>query len=179
MLIVFSHGLDSEPWGKKILALAKISKEFNAKVESVDYQDLREPESRVARLADLSIIKNTNSKELILVGSSMGGYVSATVTEKFPILGLFLMAPAFYIPRNGYRQNIKPQAQHISIVHGFNDEVIPFQNSIKFAQEHNASIYLLQSDHRLTSALPEIEKIFTIFLEKLITKTSEHSKFDS
>ena len=37
-------------------------------------------------------------ERLILVGSSMGGYVSTVASVSLKPAGLFLMAPAFYMP---------------------------------------------------------------------------------
>lgn len=77
-LVIFAHGKESGPWGSKILALADIAREFGYVVDSPDYSDLSEAQSRVSRLLTLY---PQNPGELILVGSSMGGYVSLAASE--------------------------------------------------------------------------------------------------
>ena len=73
MKVYFSHGKESGPWGTKIKALAAIAKEHGCKVESVDYTDLASPDARVSRLIELL---GSEIDKYVLVGSSMGGYVS-------------------------------------------------------------------------------------------------------
>lgn len=100
---------------------------------------------------------------LILVGSSMGGYVSTMATRTLRVRGLFLMAPAFYMP--GYAvQDLAGVADHTAVVHGWNDEVIPIDHSIRFCQLQKADLHILDSDHRLNSVLPELGCIFDRFL---------------
>lgn len=106
-------------------------------------------------------------RQLVLVGSSMGGYVSTVTSIQLPAEGLFLLAPAFYFP--GYaNQNLAARAKKTMIVHGWNDGVVPAQNSIRFAQEHQCDLYLLDGDHRLNAALPKIEPLFELFLKQVM-----------
>ena len=166
-VVFFAHGKESGPWGIKIKRLAKVAEAKGFYVESPDYSDLTDPEERVDRL--ISLLPEA-SKFLVLVGSSMGSYVSTVVSETFKPDGLFLLAPAFYL--NGYaNQDPHPYAKVITIVHGWNDEVVPVENAIRFAKRHKAQLHLLDSDHRLVSALPIIENIFGIFLEQIMEDT--------
>ena len=163
-VVYFAHGKDSEPWGAKITALAKIARKHKCHVESPDYSFTNDPEERVKTLLKL---KPEAKRHLILVGSSMGGYVSTVASRELRVSGLFLMAPAFYIPRY-LQQNPFPKAKHVAIVHGWNDEVIPCDHAVRFAQKYKTQLYLLDSDHRLTSALPIIEKLFGLFLDQVL-----------
>jgi alpha/beta superfamily hydrolase len=162
--VVFSHGLDSVPWGAKIVALAEIAKAKGFQVESVDYTQLRDPEERVAKLlAECP----SGSKKLVLVGSSMGAYVSAVASKTLKPDGLFLLAAAFFIPR--YAQpSPKPNAKHTELIHGWRDDVIPPENAFRYAQEHGAQLHLIDGDHRLTEALPFIERQFSAFLDAIL-----------
>ena len=38
--IIFSHGLESSPYGNKINALSKIAESFGYQIHSIDYQKL-------------------------------------------------------------------------------------------------------------------------------------------
>lgn len=104
--------------------------------------------------------------QLVLVGSSMGAYVSTVASEILKPDGLFLLAPAFY--NKGYAvQNPVPYSDDTLIVHGWNDDVIAYQNSIQFAAEHRCSLMLLDSDHRLNDAIKHIGYLFDLFLTNL------------
>src|ERR1700683_2594815 len=92
--VVFSHGKDSGPWGKKITALADVARSEGYDVESVDYRGLDTPRARVEKLLDVC---KTLAGELVLVGSSLGGYVSVAAASLLHARGAFLMAPALYM----------------------------------------------------------------------------------
>ena len=175
MLVVFSHGKESGPWGSKISALANIAKRHGAKVISVDYrqdpvgvdQDQNATGEADRRVGQLLSISPPEHSQLLLVGSSMGGYVSTVASARQPVSGLFLLAPAFYLP--GYQnQDPSPRARRTLIVHGWSDGVVPIQNSIRFARQHRCELYLLDGDHRLNDVLPKVEAIFDLFIRQLM-----------
>jgi predicted amidophosphoribosyltransferase len=51
-----------------------------------------------------------------------------------------------------------------SIVHGWRDDVVPFEHSVRFAQTYKAALHLLESDHRLHNQLRVIQYLFEYFL---------------
>ncbi len=158
--VVFSHGKESGPWGSKIAAMAEIAREEGFTVESVDYAGIDDPASRVTRL--LAFCKDLRGS-LVLVGSSMGGYVSAAGSSLLQARGLFLLAPALYMP--GYEKiSPKPANCPTTIVHGWHDDVIPVENSIRFAREQKATLHVLDSDHRLLDQIRAINHFFAYFL---------------
>jgi len=161
--IVFSHGQDGEPWGSKIVAMAEVARRHGLQAESVDYRGMADPLARVAKL--LAFCKQLPDS-LLLVGSSMGGHVAAAVSTQVPMRGMFLLAPAFYMP--GYEQ-YTPQAPAcpVEIVHGWNDDIVPPQNSIRFAQQYRSTLHLLDSDHRLTASIGDICQLFDLFLQRV------------
>ena len=162
MKVYFSHGKESGPHGSKIKALAGIAVEAGLTTESIDYTAKADPDSRV----ELLLESINRDEEYILVGSSMGAYVSLPASESCSPEGLFLLAPALYLP--GYNKQVfQPKISDIEIVHGWNDDVVPVQNSIEFASKHKLSLHILHSDHRLNSALPEICELFRRFLQNL------------
>jgi len=164
--VCFSHGLESGPSGLKINALSKVAQQAGWEVESLDYRGINDPHERVAKLESwCDAIKDP----YLLVGSSMGGHVAAAAAAgdcRDP-LGLFLMAPAFYVP--GYAE-LTPQAPACPtvIVHGWHDEVIPWQNSARFAERSGCGLILVDDDHRLASKLDHIAKEFEWFLASLV-----------
>lgn len=161
MKVYFSHGKESGPWGSKIKRLADIAKEHGYSVDSIDYSDTFDPDLRVDRL--LNVLKNAE-EDFLLVGSSMGGYVSLVASEQVHVKGVFLLAPALFI--NGYKQQTyNPKTNTaIEIVHGWSDDVIPVENSIRFAKNRDCSLHLISGDHRLNSSLVVVEKLFSQFL---------------
>lgn len=162
MKIYFSHGKESGPWGNKIKRLAEISLGYGHHVESIDYSDLLDPDLRVERL--LNTLKG-EKEHFCLVGSSMGGYVSLVASELVQPEGVFLLAPALYLP--GYaKQTFTPSCQ-IEIVHGWSDDVVLPENSITFAQSIECSLHLISGDHRLDSSIAVVEQLFAQFLGRL------------
>lgn len=163
--VYFAHGKESGPWGIKIQRLAKVAEGYGLKVISPDYLDLSDPDERVARLMGL-LASEPALEQVVLVGSSLGGYISTVAASQLPVGGLFLMAPALHYPG----QPIDHRVSHcpVCVVHAWRDEVIPVEQAIRFCQQGSHALHLLDSDHRLTSALEEIEAIFSRFLETLL-----------
>jgi len=162
--IVFSHGKDGAPWGPKIVAMAAVARRHGLHIESIDYRGMDDPAARVAKLLDLCRSRDT---PVTLVGSSLGGHVSAAVSSLVPTQGMFLLAPAFFMP--GFEQYTPTPAQcPLAIVHGWNDDIVPVDNSIRFARLYKASLHLLDSDHRLTANIAEICELLEDFLARLI-----------
>lgn len=162
-LVIFSHGKESGPWGTKIAALAAVARNQGFAVESIDYTDLADPDARVGRLRERCA---GESGPLVLVGSSMGGYVAALASRTVNPAGLFLMAPAVYLP--GYAEpEPVPRAGKTFVVHGWHDEVIPMENAVRFARQNRARLFLVDGDHGLVGQLPFIEELFGLFLEGL------------
>ena len=159
MKIIFSHGKESGPWGSKIKRLANIAKAHGCSVDSIDYTDMLDPDLRVERL--IKTLKGVE-EEFLLVGSSMGGYVSIAASEQVNVKGLFLLAPALYM--NGYKKQTYCYHPNVEIVHGWSDDVIPADNSIQFAKSNDCSLHLISGDHRLNSSLVVVERLFSQFL---------------
>lgn len=164
MKVIFSHGKESGPWGHKIKTLADIAKDKGFDVDSIDYTDTLDPDIRVDKLKEIVERERT---DVVLVGSSMGGYVSLVTAESYDLSGLFLLAPALYI--DGYKHQIyKPKCNSIEVIHGWGDDVIPVENSIKFAKSINCSLHLISGDHRLNSSLDAVVASFSSFLDNLV-----------
>jgi surfactin synthase thioesterase subunit len=161
--IVFSHGKDGAPWGPKIVAMADVAKRHGLQVESLDYRGMDDPAARVAKAFEFC---RALDQPPILVGSSLGGHVAAAVSAQVRTRGMFLLAPAFFM--KGFEQYTPtPGECPIDIIHGWNDTVVPVENSIKFARLHRASLHLLDSDHRLTSSIDVICELLDRFLARV------------
>jgi alpha/beta superfamily hydrolase len=164
MKVYFSHGKESGPWGSKIQRLASIASEYGCAVDSIDYTDLMDPDQRVERLRNLL---KKEDEDFILVGSSMGGYVSLVAAENVKAHAVFLLAPALYIP--GYKQQeYYPAPAYVEVVHGWSDDVIPPEHSIRFAKEADCTLHLISGDHRLNSSIELVEDLFRQFLHRVL-----------
>lgn len=171
-LVVFSHGKESGPEGSKIKALAEVAQKLGWDTHSIDYRDIPEDATaRVTRLVEY-VTQQPVDRKLVLVGSSMGGYVSTVASmrlerdTKREVTGLFLMAPAFYKP--GYwEQNPMPAAEHTQIVHGWADSVCPVEDSIRFATLYHTDLSIVLDNHFLEKTLPQTISLFETFLNRI------------
>jgi fermentation-respiration switch protein FrsA (DUF1100 family) len=93
--------------------------------------------------------------------------VAAVASASLQPRGLFLLAPAFYLPGFAIQEPV-PHADFVALVHGWNDELIPFENSVRYAKKFKAALHLVESDHRLGSQLPLIASLFDAFLTQVI-----------
>jgi len=158
--VVFSHGKESGPWGGKISKMAAVARDLDLRVESVDYRGMSDPQLRVEKLISVG---GGLEGPLVLVGSSMGGHVAAAAASRLEARALFLLAPAFYMP--GFEAHT-PQDITVptAIVHGWHDEIVPVENSIRWAREHGATLHVLESEHRLEDQIGPICVLLRDFL---------------
>lgn len=161
--VIFSHGQESGPWGTKIRAMADLVKRMGCEADSIDYQGIADPTERVEKcVRECQDIED----QLILVGSSMGGHVATAAAATVGAAGLFVLAPAYYM--EGYEGlTPSPPAIPLCIVHGWHDNVVPVENSIRFARECAATLHIVDGDHRLTANIGEINDYLRRFVERL------------
>lgn len=169
--ILFAHGRESGPWGIKIRALAKVAEALGCGVTSCDHREIPDPDERVQRLIEQAAdLKGP----LILVGSSMGGYVVAVAAARLAPQGLFLMAPAFGLP--GYADpSPRVDCDEITIVHGWEDQVIPEAAVIDFSRRHQARLHLLPAGHDLQAELAVVTRLFSLFLERQLAVSRDQN----
>lgn len=162
-LVVFSHGKDSGPGATKISALRPLAAEHGWRTLSVDYSSTNDTSERLELLLETL---ERESGPLVLMGSSLGGLVSVFGAQKLEVSGLFLLAPAVYWP--GYEHlDYSCPAPVVEVVHGWRDDVVPVESSIRLAREQGASLHVLDDDHRLIDRLADIELLFVSFLHRV------------
>nr|WP_321255368.1 YqiA/YcfP family alpha/beta fold hydrolase [uncultured Pseudodesulfovibrio sp.] len=162
--LIWCHGSLSHPWGAKSSALAETAKELGLTMEAPDFQDLEKADERVERLVE-------HMKKLdgpaVLVGSSMGGYVATAAAKQIKTKGLFLLAPAFYL--QGYALHVFTNLpKKLTVIHGWADDVIPVDNSLRFAKTHKADLHVFNDTHRLEGSTDRLCAIFKRFLTTVI-----------
>ena len=161
--VIFSHGQESGPWGTKIRAMAECVRCMGCEADSIDYQGIADPTERVTKLVDEC---GAIDAPLVLVGSSMGGHVATAAAAPLHAAGLFVLAPAYNMP--GYEDlTPNPPGMPFCIVHGWRDDVVPVENSIRFAKLCNAELHILDGGHRLTDNIDEINYYLQRFVEKI------------
>jgi pimeloyl-ACP methyl ester carboxylesterase len=156
--VCFSHGKESGPWGTKITRLAEVARHRGFDVVSIDYRHTLDPHERVEHL----IKQQLQTTRLILVGSSMGGYVAAQACEALKPLALFLMAPALYFP--GWDEAPQGLPSHTTVVHGWHDDIVPVDVALRLASEHAATLHVLGAGHTLNERLDQLDRLFDDFL---------------
>lgn len=167
--VIISHGLESGPGATKATALARVAGELGWSHERPDYRDLDaigvlgDVPARIARLAGLA--RAATGRPLVLAGSSMGAYVSAHVSRDVPVAGLFLMAPpvALDIEPRYLRAAMVPTR----IVHGWEDELIPAQDVVRWAQRRQDHLVMVPDSHRLAAHVEFCAEEFGRFLQML------------
>lgn len=81
------------------------------------------------------------------MGFSMGGYTAMLAAAAHPekVRGLFLVAPALYAPR--YQVKSYPTISPTEIVHGWDDDIILYEHSVRYAKEAGATLHLVPAGH--------------------------------
>lgn len=158
--VVLSPGGSGDPNAPKLLRLGEIAESLGFRVDRLDCRHVPDPDERVRLLREA---KSAARHHLILAGFSMGGYVSAAAAETLCPLGLFLVAPALYLPPCA-NLDPSPQAKLIQVVHGRHDELVPPENSRRFAERWGAELHRLDGDHSLQDQLPQVGSLFERFL---------------
>ncbi len=167
--VIISHGLESGPEASKASALARVAGELGWTHERPDYRDLDtlgrlgDVEGRILRLGARAHL--ATRKPLVLAGSSMGAFISAHVSREVPVAGLFLMAPPVEL-------EVAPQHLHAAmvptrIIHGWEDELIPALDVVRWAQRRQDTLVLVPDSHRLAAHVEFCAEEFGRFLQMI------------
>ncbi len=167
--VIFSHGRESSPESRKIQVLRPIAEQAGFTAEAIDYTDLHD--QPIARRDRLLARLDELDRPVVLVGSSLGGWVSVAAAEQRRVAGLWLMAPALFmedrIEDGEIPDAYTPRTGHIMVVHGWQDDIIPWRNSLKFSEASVATLQLVSDGHRLENSLISLERLLDEFLERV------------
>ncbi|MBA3545945.1 MAG: alpha/beta hydrolase [Nannocystis sp.] len=167
MPVLFCHGLESSPQGRKVQALRAAGLE----VIAPDFQG----QNLAARVATLLPVLRAHPDALV-IGSSYGGITAlcAAILHSEAggsVRGLLLCAPAlgrYESPADALR--LYPPAPTV-ILHGRRDSVVPVQVSEDFAAAHpEVRLELVDDDHRLNASL---ERMLALTHELLAATTPQ------
>ena len=169
---ILSHGFESGPDATKVKALAEVAEALGWTHQRPDYTDL-DARREVSPLGDvparlqrlLDIAGDAASRgPLVLAGSSLGSYISARVSLEVPVLGLFLMVPPTSM---GPMPVLDAAVVPTSVVHAWDDELIPVQGVIDWAQARGDRLLLLKDTHRLADHVDACARAFGELLRSL------------
>ncbi len=166
---ILSHGFESGPDATKVTALAEVAERFGWTHERPDYTDLdaKREISTVgdvpARLERLRALAQAAAARgpLVLAGSSLGAYISARIALDVPVRALFLMAPPLTM---GPLAALEAPPVPVSIVHGWDDELIPAMDVARWAQARRARLLMVDDSHRLAAHVPATAEAFAALL---------------
>jgi len=169
---ILSHGFESGPDATKVAALAEAAQALGWTHERPDYTDLDakrevtelgDVPARLRRLLDLAQAAAARGP-LVLAGSSLGAYVSGLVSLQVPVAGLFLMAPPI---RMGEAPELDAAIVPTSILHGWNDELIPARQVVDWAHRRRARLLMVDDSHRLSANVETSARAFAELLRSL------------
>ena len=167
--VILSHGSGSGPQATKVSVLAEAAESMGYATERPDYRDcdaLGETASVAPRVARLVERIRAASAPPILVGSSMGAFVSGLASRQAPCRALFLLALPVGMP------GVDPSfdmARDIPamLVHGFADALCPADAALAFAEQAGMPALLVDDGHRLADHVDTVERQFRLFLEHI------------
>jgi alpha/beta superfamily hydrolase len=101
---------------------------------------------------------------LVLAGSSLGAWIAGRVSLQVPVAGLFLMAPPILLDA---AHPLEAAAAPTSIIHGWDDELIPAADVIGWARARGARLLLVDDAHRLSAHVDASAEAFAALLASL------------
>jgi predicted alpha/beta-hydrolase family hydrolase len=167
--IILSHGSDSSPDATKVSALAAQAEALGWRTQRPDYgsDDARGHSASVApRIARLRATIEALDAPPLLVGSSMGAFVSGLVSLDVPVAGLLLLATPSEIPGYARKFDLRPDVPTL-LIHGWRDEVCPLAGVHAFAARRRLPLLVLDDDHRLGASMDAIAAQFRLMLDQL------------
>ena len=169
---ILSHGFESGPDATKVTALADVAERLGWTCERPDFTDL-DAKREVSDLGDVGarlqrlqeIASDAAAKgPVVLAGSSLGAWIAGHVSLRVNVAGLFLMAPPIHLDP---KHPIDAAAVPTSIIHGWDDELIPANDVVAWAQARRAALLLVDDTHRLSAHVAASADAFGALLAKL------------
>ena len=148
--VIFCHGLESGPVGRKSTALRKAG----FRVTAPDFQRMN-LEDRVKHFE--AVLESASDP--IVVGSSYGGAVALIGVHRAlargqQIRGLVLCAPALHLTEPPVEEGVfDPPDIPTVVIHGIYDEVIPVDHSQRFAAKGPVTLYETDDTHSLAESI--------------------------
>jgi len=169
---ILCHGFESGPDATKVTALADVAGRLGWSHERPDFtmldarrdiSPLGDVASRVQHL--LALARDAAARgPLVLAGSSLGAWIAGRVSLQVPIAGLFLMAPPIQLDAD---HPLEAARVPTSIIHGWDDELIPAVDVVAWARARRARLLLVDDGHRLSAHVDASARAFAALLSDL------------
>lgn len=169
---ILSHGFESGPDATKVAALADAAGRLGWTHERPDYTDL-DARREVSELGDvaarverlLGLAREAAARgPLVLAGSSLGAWISGRVSLQVRPRALFLMAPPV---RMRGAPPLEAADVPVSIVHGWDDALIPARQVLDWAASRKARLLMVDDGHRLAANVDASAQAFAALLQSL------------
>jgi predicted alpha/beta-hydrolase family hydrolase len=170
--IILSHGSESSPDATKVSALAALAASLGWHTQRPDYgtDDARGHAGSVApRIARLRATIEALDAPPLLVGSSMGAFVSGLVSLDVAVAGLLLLATPSEIPGYARAFDLRRDVPTL-LIHGWRDNVCPLPGVQAFATQRRLPLLVLDDDHRLSTSMDMIAAQFRHMLDQVAAK---------
>jgi len=157
--VILSHGSESGPDATKVTVLAAVAESLGYSAERPDYRGMDDPLAR----RDLLLARCRAAYDpVILVGSSLGSYISGLASLQTPVVALFLMVPPLNLGE-GYPPFDCARVPLV-VVHAWHDELIPERGVIAWCETRSTPLHLVDDTHRLSNHVATIAAWFEEFL---------------
>lgn len=166
-LAIFLHGKESGPAGKKLLALENIALKYDFLTIKPDFSGITNAFDRITKAKQIQL--PTHNK-LIIIGSSMGGYLALEMNKPWNADALFLMAPAVKIFNNEYpNPNISlPDNIPIEVIAAKNDDIVKLSDIQLLCQNNNlCNLTIADDSHRLSNSIDILSEKFINLLNSI------------
>jgi len=171
---ILCHGFESGPDATKVAALAEVAERMGWTHERPDFTDLDakhevsalgDVHARVQRLLGIAQKTSASKGPLVFAGSSLGAWIAGQVSLQVPVAGLFLMAPPM---RLDAAHPIDAARVPTSIIHGWDDELIPATQVIAWAHSRRARLLMVDDGHRLSAHVAASADAFAALLVMVV-----------
>jgi len=178
-MLYYVHGYLSSPKSTKGLLLKD-----KLNVKPIKYRDCVPENLDIAECLNCIYNEIKNDRKVVLIGSSMGGFLAAKTTFMHSnVKKLILLNPAI-IPPNVDINTIQGMPKRILIdmkdnllfeckldaeiyiLLGTEDDVIPFNWGIEFAKAQEANVKFYHDDHRFSNITNDLPDIITKIIDQ-------------
>ena len=160
--VILSHGSESGPDATKVTVLAAVAEGLGYSSERPDYRGIDDPLAR----RDLLLARCRAARApLVLVGSSLGSWISGLASLQAPVAALFLLVPPLALGDG--TPAFDCARVRTEIVHAWGDELIPARDVIDFCAARDLTLHLVDDTHRLSNNVERIAGWFGDFLKSL------------
>ncbi len=180
-MLYYLHGYQSSPIGKKAIL-------FKETLQAIPltYRDGSPENLIISECLNRISTAIRNDQHVIFIGSSLGGFLAASLALIHPTVErLVLLNPAIIPPLTDLRtikgmpiriltEMINPRLFQekipaaITILRSTQDDVVPDEWIVRFAQAQQATVQMIKDDHQFSKNLEKLPGIISGILQRKI-----------